>query len=114
MFTVRKLAFELSGYNKYGVYTHDMIDYTDPVVREALRRLPKDMLDARNFRIIRAMQLNFLKTYLPREKWVTFEQDLEYRYLGQYIKEIEAERAEIQKFGCLNYSDTDWPADKPI
>lgn len=50
MFSLRKLAFELSGYNKYGLYTHDVIDYTNPVVREALRRLPKDILDTRNFR----------------------------------------------------------------
>lgn len=65
-------------------------------------------------RIIRAAQLNFLKIFLPKEKWVTFEQDLEYRYLDPYMKEIEAERAEIDEFGCLNYSDTDWPANKPI
>lgn len=49
-FTLRKLAFEWSGYNKYGLYTHDVIDYNHPIVREALRRLPKDVLDARNFR----------------------------------------------------------------
>lgn len=65
-------------------------------------------------RIIRAAQLDFLKILLPREKWVTYEQDLEYRYLGPYMKEIEAERAEIFKFGCSNYSDTDWPANEPI
>lgn len=62
-------------------------------------------------RIIRALQLDFLKTRLPREKWVTYEQDLEYRYLGPYIKEIEDERAEIHNFGCRNYDDDDWPAD---
>lgn len=49
-FILRKLAFEWSGYNKYGLYTHDVICYDDPVVCEALRRLPVDMLDARNFR----------------------------------------------------------------
>ncbi|EFN85190.1 Cytochrome b-c1 complex subunit 7 [Harpegnathos saltator] len=114
MVGLSKLAFQLSGYNKYGLYTHDVIDYTNPVVREALRRLPQDILDVRNFRIIRAMQLDFLKRLLPEEKWVTYEQDLEYRYLDLYMKEIEAERAEIQKFGCRNYSDTDWPANEPI
>lgn len=49
-FILRKLAFEWSGFNKFGLYTHDVIYYDDPVVREALRRLPMDMLDARNFR----------------------------------------------------------------
>lgn len=52
-FTTRKLAFNLSGYNKYGLYTHDVIlMYDHPVVREALRRLPLDVLDARNFRLL--------------------------------------------------------------
>lgn len=49
-FTLRKYAFEWMGYNGYGLYTHDIINYDHPVIREALRRLPKDMLDARNFR----------------------------------------------------------------
>lgn len=64
------------------------------------------------YRLIRAMQLDFLKIHLPREKWVVYEQDIEYRYLDPYMKEIEAERAEIQQFGCRNYSDDDWPADE--
>lgn len=49
-FTLKKLAFNLSGYNKYGLYTHDIIYYDDPVVCEALRRLPEEVVDARNFR----------------------------------------------------------------
>ncbi|XP_029175826.1 cytochrome b-c1 complex subunit 7-like [Nylanderia fulva] len=105
-FNVRKFAFEWSGYNKYGLYTHDVIDYTDPVVYKALRRLPMDILDARNFRIIRALQLSFLKIYLPKEKWVTYEQDLEYRYLSTYMEEIKAEQAEINEFDCHNYDDS--------
>lgn len=49
-YTLRRLAFQWSGYNRYGLYTHDVINYAHPVVREALRRLPEDMVDARNFR----------------------------------------------------------------
>jgi len=50
-FTMKKLAFDWSGYNKYGLYTHDVVlYYDDPIVKEALRRLPEDVLDARNFR----------------------------------------------------------------
>ncbi|XP_011155377.1 cytochrome b-c1 complex subunit 7 [Solenopsis invicta] len=106
-FTLKKLVYNWSGYNKYGLYTHDLIDYDDPVIHEALRRLPKDVLDARNFRIIRAAQLSFLKRYLPREKWVTYEQDIEYRYLSPYMEEIQAEQAEINEFECHNYGDSD-------
>ncbi|TGZ54465.1 cytochrome b-c1 complex subunit 7 [Temnothorax longispinosus] len=106
-FTLRKLVFNLSGYNKYGLYTHDIIYYDDPVVREALRRIPEEVLDARNFRHIRAIQLSFLKIYLPREKWVTYEQDIEYRYLGPYMEEIQTEQAEINEFDYHNYRDSD-------
>lgn len=49
-FALRKLVFNLSGYNKYGLYTHDIMYYDTPAMYEALRRLPEDVLDARNFR----------------------------------------------------------------
>ncbi|XP_036143636.1 cytochrome b-c1 complex subunit 7-like [Monomorium pharaonis] len=106
-YNFRKFIFNWAGYNRYGLYTHDLIYYNDPVVRAALRRLPKDVLDARNFRIIRALQLSFLRRYLPREKWVTYEQDIKYRYLSLYMKEIEAEQAEINEFEYHNYGDSD-------
>ncbi|CAD1472710.1 unnamed protein product, partial [Heterotrigona itama] len=64
------------------------------------------------FRIFAKMhtgQLDFLKIHLPKEKWITYEQDIEYRYLDPFIEEITAERMEIYKFGCTNYSDIDWP-----
>lgn len=49
-FELRKFAFNLSGYNKYGLYTCDVIDESDPIVAEALRRLPKNVLEYRTFR----------------------------------------------------------------
>lgn len=55
------------------------------------------------------MQLSALRIQLPKEKWITYDQDLEYRYLDPYMKEIEAEQAEINEF---DYSDNDSPADK--
>ncbi|XP_017878770.1 cytochrome b-c1 complex subunit 7-like [Ceratina calcarata] len=108
-YRMRKLGFELAIYKRYGLYTDDVLDYEPTVVHEALRRLPKDVLDARNFRLIRALQLDVLKQYLPREKWITYEQDLEYRYLQPYIQEINAEKTEIYEFGCPNYAEDDWP-----
>ncbi|XP_011060870.1 PREDICTED: cytochrome b-c1 complex subunit 7-like [Acromyrmex echinatior] len=101
-FTLAKSLFNsMAGYNRYGLYTHDTINYKHPIVCEAVRRLPEEVLDARNFRIIRALQLNFLKIYLPSEKWITFEQDLEYRYLTPYIEEIKFEQAEMNEFDYL-------------
>nr|XP_012138347.1 PREDICTED: cytochrome b-c1 complex subunit 7-like [Megachile rotundata] len=109
-FEIGKLAFNLSRYNRYGLYTHDILNFYEPIIEEVLRRLPKDVLDARNFRCIRAAQLDFMKTYLPKEKWITYEQDLEYRYMEPYIQEIIEERQEIYDFGCTNYREYDWPS----
>jgi len=52
--------------------------------------------------------LSFLKTYLPREQWITYEQDLEYRYLEPYIHEINAEWDEMEKFDGFDYWKRDW------
>lgn len=79
------------------------------VCRETMRKSP-GIRDHGISRITRAVQLDFLKIYLPKEKWITYEQDLEYRYLRPYIEEIVMERMEIYEFGCTNYSDHDWPA----
>ena len=46
----KKFLFNWSGYNKYGLYTHDLFDDKEPVIGEALRRQPKELLDGRNFR----------------------------------------------------------------
>lgn len=51
-FMMSKLVFNLAGYNRYGLYSDDVIYHDSPVVKEALRRLPKEVLDARNFRYI--------------------------------------------------------------
>lgn len=53
-FMISKFAFNLAGYNKFGLYSDDIIYHDSPVVKEALRRLPKEVLDARNFRYFRA------------------------------------------------------------
>ncbi|XP_033333842.2 cytochrome b-c1 complex subunit 7 [Megalopta genalis] len=108
---LKKIAFNLAGWNQYGLYTDDVLSENYPVVREVLRRLPKDVQDARTFRMIRAAQLDFLKTRLPKDEWITFEQDREYRYLKPYLKEIYEEIYEIYEFGCVNYSENDWPAE---
>ncbi|XP_016909414.1 cytochrome b-c1 complex subunit 7-like [Apis cerana] len=111
-FMMSKLVFNLAGYNRYGLYSDDVIYHDSPVVKEALRRLPKEVLDARNFRSIRAAQLDFLKMNLPREKWITYEQDMNYRYLQPYIIEIVMEKQEVNEFGCTNYAEWHWPSNE--
>merc|ERR1711922_133508 len=62
-----------------------------PIIQEALRRLPKEELDARQFRLARANQLVMQKSVLPRDQWTDFDTDEP--YLMAYIKEVEKELA---------------------
>ncbi|XP_066601010.1 uncharacterized protein [Prorops nasuta] len=107
--SMARMAFNYSGYNRYGLYTDDVISHDFIFIKEALRRLPIDDLDKRNYRMIRAMQLNYNKIMLPEEEWITYEQDVAYRYLTPYLEEVRAEYQEIYNFGCPNYSSLDWP-----
>lgn len=61
-------------------------------MQEAIRRLPKDLKDERNYRIIRALNLSMTKTILPKEEWTKYEED--FKYLEPYLKEVEKENAE--------------------
>ena len=51
----------------------DDVLYEDDAVKEALRRLPREHVDSRNFRIARALNLSNQKTILPKEEWSTFD-----------------------------------------
>lgn len=53
---------------------HDDCLELTPDVQEALRRLPHKIVDERNFRIIRALQLSTTKNILPRDQWTKYEE----------------------------------------
>lgn len=89
----KKFYFNISNYCKYGLYTDDIADdsYT-PEIKEAVRRLPADQFYRRNYRQLRASQLEINKEYLPKDQWITYEEDLEKgHYLKPYVKEVLAE-----------------------
>jgi len=44
-----------------------------PELKEALRRVPKDVMNERNYRITRAFYLNMRKEILPKEEWTTYD-----------------------------------------
>lgn len=48
--------------------------WEDEVVLEALRRLPPHLVEERNFRIIRATQLDVEHKILPKEQWTKWEE----------------------------------------
>lgn len=69
---------------------------TDENIGEALRRLPQEIKDQRNFRIIRAMQLDCCKRILPKEQWTKYEEDV--KYLTPYLEEVMKEKEEKEKW----------------
>ncbi|XP_033193656.1 cytochrome b-c1 complex subunit 7 isoform X2 [Bombus vancouverensis nearcticus] len=92
---IQKWAYNVSGFNKYGLYKDDLL-WEDEVVLEALRRLPPHLVEERNFRIIRATQLDVEHKILPKEQWTKWEEDVE--YLTPYVEEVKRERAERAKW----------------
>lgn len=70
---LRKWAYNASGFNKYGLM-HDDCLYEDEDVKEALKRLPENVLNERNYRIVRAVQLNIQHDFLPKDQWTKFEE----------------------------------------
>eukprot|EP00088_Acartia_fossae_P013358 TRINITY_DN169_c0_g1_i1.p2 TRINITY_DN169_c0_g1~~TRINITY_DN169_c0_g1_i1.p2 ORF type:complete len:128 (-),score=57.43 TRINITY_DN169_c0_g1_i1:215-598(-) len=91
---VKKWAFNLSGFNQYGLYRDDVLFESDEV-KEAIRRLPQHLQDERAFRVQRALQCSVMKTVLPKDQWPTYEEDREKgRYLTAYLEEVRAENAE--------------------
>lgn len=88
---IRRLAYNLSGFNKLGLMRDDCL-YEDDDVQEALRRLPEEVRNDRNYRILRAVQLNIQHSILPKEQWTKYEDDV--TYLQPYLKEVIKEREE--------------------
>ncbi|GLV39627.1 Ubiquinol-cytochrome c reductase 14 kDa subunit-like [Carabus blaptoides fortunei] len=88
---IKKWAYNLSGFNKLGLMRDDCL-YENDDVKEALRRLPAEVRDERNYRILRAVQLNLTHSILPKEQWTKLEEDV--TYLQPLLKEVIKEREE--------------------
>merc|ERR1712179_441537 len=96
--TMKRVAYNASGFNKYGLM-HDDVLYETPDVEEALRRLPTKLIDERNFRITRALQYSGHKKFLAKEDWTKYEEDV--RYLQPYLTEVIKERLENKHYGRI-------------
>jgi len=82
----------------YGLRYDDLYDpLMDLDVAEAMRRLPPDVIVARNQRLKRAMDLSLKQVTLPkelREKQTPFE-----HYLLPVLEEVKQERVERARLG---------------
>ncbi|XP_055963442.1 breast carcinoma-amplified sequence 1 [Sorex fumeus] len=71
---------------------HDDMMYEDEGVKEATRRLPKNLYKDRMFLIKRALDLTVRAQILPKEQWTKYEEDK--FYPEPYLKEVIWERKE--------------------
>ncbi|XP_033339581.2 cytochrome b-c1 complex subunit 7 [Megalopta genalis] len=93
--SLRKFAYNASGFNQYGLMRDDCL-HEDADVEEALRRLPKRLVEERTFRLIRAAQLNLQQRVLPKEEWTKYEEDV--LYLTPLIEEVKREKEERERY----------------
>lgn len=89
--TLQKIAYNLSGFNRYGLWRDDLYTETDEV-KEALKRIPEKIIDERNYRILRAVQLSIQNDLLPKEQWTKLEDDK--MYLTPVLKQLRKEKEE--------------------
>ncbi|GFQ86154.1 cytochrome b-c1 complex subunit 7 [Trichonephila clavata] len=94
---VKRWFFNRMGYNKYGLYRDDIF-YETPEVKEAIRRLPQDIYDARIYRIQRAFQLSLTQSILPENEWTKFEDDLKNHYLESLVEDVKKEIKERESW----------------
>lgn len=80
-------------HRQFGMLVDDLkCPDNDPVVYEAIARLPPWEADARDRRDIRAQMLSVANEWLPKEQWTRYEDET--WYLQPYLDQVEAEIAE--------------------
>ncbi|KAG9456409.1 hypothetical protein H6P81_000917 [Aristolochia fimbriata] len=85
---------------KYGLRYDDLYDpYYDLDIKEALARLPREIVDARNQRLKRAMDLSMKHEYLPDD--LQAMQTPFKGYLQEMLALVKKERAEREALGAL-------------
>ncbi|TYI39986.1 hypothetical protein ES332_A02G132900v1 [Gossypium tomentosum] len=85
---------------KYGLRYDDLYDpYYDLDIKEALNRLPREIVDVRNQRLKRAMDLSMKHEYLPENLQ---QMQTPFRsYLQDILALVKKERAEREALGAL-------------
>ncbi|KAF5802962.1 Cytochrome b-c1 complex subunit 7 [Helianthus annuus] len=68
-------------------------------IKEALNRLPREIVDARNQRLLRAMDLSMKHEYLSQD--LQAQQTPFRSYLSDMLALVEREKAERQALGAL-------------
>jgi len=72
--------------------------FETPEVKEALRRLPKQVAEERQYRITRALYLSMRKEILPKEEWTSYDS---VRYL--LFDDCTKKTCKILKVTCCDH-----------
>ncbi|KAJ2557822.1 Cytochrome b-c1 complex subunit 7 [Coemansia sp. RSA 1933] len=91
----------LSGYRRLGLRYEDLLREESPIVQEAISRLDRDEIDARNYRHRCAFQLSLSHSELPRSEWTKPEED--YKYLSHIVEEVRLEQVERDAFNSMKF-----------
>lgn len=92
---LQRFCYNLSGFNKYGLMRDDLLHENEDV-QEAMKRVPESVIDERNYRILRAVQLNITKSVLPKDQWTKLEDDK--LYLTPHVDQVVKEREERENW----------------
>ncbi|XP_076913612.1 cytochrome b-c1 complex subunit 7-1, mitochondrial-like [Bidens hawaiensis] len=85
---------------KFGLRYDDLFDPMESLdIKEALARLPREVVDARNQRLLRAMDLSMKHEELPKD--LQAQQTPFRSYLSDMLALVEREKAERQALGAL-------------
>ncbi|VVB10683.1 unnamed protein product [Arabis nemorensis] len=85
---------------RYGLRYDDLYDqYYEMDIKEAMNRLPREVVDARNQRLKRAMDLSMKHEYLPKDLQAV---QTPFRgYLQEMLALVQRERKEREALGAL-------------
>ncbi|XP_057504071.1 cytochrome b-c1 complex subunit 7 [Actinidia eriantha] len=99
-FAAQHMKAVSSRLRRYGLRHDDLYDpYYDLDVKEALNRLPREIVDARNQRLKRAMDLSMKHEYLPSD--LQAMQTPFRNYLQDMLALVKRENAEREALGAL-------------
>jgi len=87
-----RMWHQASGYRKYGLYADDLIVDENPIVQEALSRLPKDEIYKREYRFKIALNESMKHTHLPKDKWTKDDHPYLTPQLIRYLEELEEKK----------------------
>ncbi|XP_011412259.1 cytochrome b-c1 complex subunit 7 [Magallana gigas] len=94
-YNLQRWMYYKSFFPSLGLWRDDMRRET-PILKEALKRISRQDLEARNFRIARATVLYNAKIELPREQWTELDEDK--LYLTPHVEAIKKELKERKDF----------------